>query len=135
MRYAILCFCMISSVANAESNSINLALPSSPGNYQSDKFRSGEMDCSNAIGSATNLELGVTGLLHNGEYDSQSTYNNNARVGDIGVFARITIPLGKRAKNRIDCNRLFELELRTKQLELIKLQRELDQLKELQFEE
>ena len=129
MRYAILCFCMISSVANAESNSINLALPSSPGNYQSDKFRSGEMDCSNAIGSATNLELGVTGLLHNGEYDSQSTYNNNARVGDIGVFARITIPLGKRAKNRIDCNRLFELELRTKQ------QRELDQLKELQFEE
>tara|TARA_R110000822_G_scaffold44843_4_gene120225 strand:+ start:471 stop:878 length:408 start_codon:yes stop_codon:yes gene_type:complete len=135
MKYTIICLILLSGTANAQSSSLNLALPTAPGNYQSDKFRSGEMDCSNAIGSATNMEFGVTGLISNGSYDSLNGYNNNTNVGDVGVYARITIPLGKRAKNRIDCNRLFELELRTKQLELIKLQRELDQLKELQFEE
>jgi hypothetical protein len=51
------------------------------------------------------------------------------------VYARITIPLGKVAKNRIDCNRLFELELQKKQLELQKLQQELEQLQLLQLEE
>ena len=53
----------------------------------------------------------------------------------LGVYARITVPLGKRAKSRIDCNRLYELELRKKQLEVIKLEKEIKQLRELQFEE
>jgi len=45
------------------------------------------------------------------------------------------IPLGKRAKTRIDCNRLYDLELRKKQLEVMKLERELQQLRQLQFED
>ena len=53
----------------------------------------------------------------------------------MGVFARITIPLGKRTKSRIDCNRLYELELRKKQLEVSKLEKELEQLKALTFED
>ncbi len=56
----------------SESSSLNLALPSVPQNYQSDKFRAGELDCSNAIGSATNLEFGVTGLIRDDD-----PYNNN----------------------------------------------------------
>jgi len=122
------------TTALADSSSLNLALPSAPGNYQSDRFRAGELDCSNAIGSATNLEFGVTGIIANGGYDSMNQYFNDRRAGDVGVYARITIPLGKRVKSRVDCNRLYELELQRKQLEVLKLQRELDELRALSFE-
>jgi hypothetical protein len=134
MKYAVLVFLMIGTVVNAESSSLNLALPSTPGNYQSDKFRAGELDCSNAIGSATNLEFGVTGIIANGDYTATNEYINGPKTGDVGVYARITIPLGKIARSRIDCNRLYELELQKKQLEVYKLQQEVNQLKQLQFE-
>lgn len=117
------------------ADSINLSLPGAPGSYQSDKFSAGDLNCSNAIGSATNLELGVTGIIANGGYDSMNQYFNENRTGDVGVYARITIPLGKRVKSRVDCNRLYELELRAKQLEVQRLEAELKQLRELQFEE
>lgn len=119
--------------SSAMADSINLALPSAPGNYQSDKFRAGDLDCSNAIGSATNLEFGVTGMIDGGGYNGTSILPR--QEPDVGVYARITIPLGKRAKSRINCNRLYELELRKKQLEVIKLEKEIQALRELKFEE
>ena len=60
--------------------------------------------------------------------------SNMSQSPDIGVFARITIPLGRRVKKRIDCNRLFELAIREKQLELMRLEAELKKLQELSFE-
>ena len=113
--------------ADSTSNSLSLSIPNSSTNYQADKFRAGELDCSNAIGSATNIEFGVTGIIQGGTGSRQ-------QVGDIGVYSKITIPLGKRAKNRIDCNRLYELELQKKQLEVMKLQQEINQLRQLSFE-
>lgn len=130
MRILALCMIMIGTTASA--NSLNLALPSAPGSYQSDKFRAGELDCSNAIGSATTMEYGVTGIISEGQ--DQYGVPNGARAGDIGVYARIIVPLGKRVKSRIDCNRLYELELRKKQLEVMKLEQELKALRKLQFE-
>ena len=63
MRYfLVIVFMCMTTTALADSSSLNLALPNAPGNYQSDKFRAGDLDCSNAIGSATNLEFGVTGI-------------------------------------------------------------------------
>ena len=131
----LICVLIYASSSWADSSSLSLALPGGAGNYQSDKFRAGELDCSHAIGSATNLEFGVTGLIQKGQYDAMNNYFNDSRVNDVGVYARITIPLGKRNKNRIDCNRLYELELRQKQLEVMKLEQEIKQLKALQFEE
>ena len=127
MRYFII-FMLMATSAYSDSSSISLGLPSMPQNYQSDKFRAGELDCSNAIGSATNMEFGVTGTVEQG-----GGFGNNT-PGDVGVYARIVIPLGKRVKSRIDCNRLYELELKKKQLEVLKLEAELKQLRELQFE-
>lgn len=124
---------LYSTVAFGQSSSLNLSLPSAPGNYQSDSFRAGELDCSNAIGSATNLEFGVTGIIGRGHTDPLAGYVSS-RVGDVGVFARITIPLGQKPKERIDCNRLYELELRKKQLEVMRLEQELQQLRALQFQ-
>ncbi len=133
MRYIILVICMMAGSAYAES--INLQLPSAPGSYQSDKFKSGQMDCSNAIGSATTLEFGVTGLIDGGRYDAFNEWVNDKEVGSIGVYSRIVIPLGSKPKKRIDCNRLYELELQKKSLELEQLRKEIQSLKELQFEE
>jgi hypothetical protein len=115
--------------ADSSSNSLNLSMPNSSGSYQSDKFRAGELDCSNAIGSATNLEFGLTSIIQ-----GEDRLTGASRSGDIGVFARITIPLGKRVKRRIDCSRLYDLELQKKQLELMRLQQEINQLRSLSFE-
>ena len=134
MRILALLFIVIGVSALADSSSLNLQLPSTGGNYQSDKFRAGELDCSNAIGSATNLEFGVTGIIDKEYYDPQRDFTIGQQT-DVGVFARIIIPLGKRTKSRIDCNRLYELELRKKQLEVMKLEKELQQLRELKFED
>ena len=112
---------------DSTSNSLSLSLPNGGSNYQSDSFRAGDLDCSNAIGSATQFEFGVTSIIQGGTISSD-------RVGDIGVYSRITIPLGARTKSRIDCNRLYELELQKKQLEVLKLQQEINQLKNLAFE-
>lgn len=127
-------FVLLSSVVHADTSSLNLSLPNLPMNYQSDKFRAGDLDCSNAIGSATQMEFGVTGLINNGYEVMDDFISDDKSVGDVGVYARIVIPLGKVAKARIDCNRLYELELRKKQLEVMKLEQELNQLRELQFE-
>ena len=133
MRYIILVICMMAGSAYADS--LNLQLPSAPGSYPSDKFKSGQMDCSNAIGSATTLEFGVTGLIDGGRYDAFNEWVNDKEVGSIGVYSRIVIPLGAKPKKRIDCNRLYELELQKKSLELEQLRKEIQSLKELKFEE
>ena len=135
MKRVLAILAISANAVYADSSSLNLALPSAPGSYQSDKFRAGELDCSNAIGSATTLEFGVTGIINKGYYDDMNNYFNDTRTGDIGVYSRIVIPLGKRVQNRIDCNRLYELELRKKQLEVQRLEAELKQLRALQFEE
>ena len=115
--------------ADSTSNSLSLSLPNSSMSYQADKFRAGELDCSNAIGSATQLEFGVTGIIQGG-----TTATSGNKTGDIGVYSKITIPLGKRVKSRIDCNRLYELELQKKELEVMKLQQEINKLRSLAFE-
>ena len=119
---------VISVFADSTSNSLSLSLPNSGTNYQSDSFRSGDLDCTNAIGSATNIEFGLTSIIQGG------TADNSGKTGDIGIYSKITIPLGKRAKSRIDCNRLYELELQKKQLEVMKLKQEINKLRELAFE-
>jgi len=97
--------------------------------YGQDSIRSGEIDCKNSIGGSTNLEFGVTGIIDN--YNSPFSGGNDMDTSrDIGVYARIIIPLDG-PKERINCNDLYELELRKKRLEVLKLQQELEQLRRL----
>jgi hypothetical protein len=119
--------CLISSYAFGETSSLNLQLPGNSGSYQSDSFRTDNMDCSNSIGGATNLEFGVTGII--GVTDKVIEPKDKS----IGVYARITIPLDG-PKERINCNTLYKLELRKKRLEVEQLERELERLKALERE-
>ena len=118
---------------DAKAQSVNLALPQSPSSYQSDRFRIGDKDCSNAIGSSTNVEFGVVGLLDQPGYDvvGQQSYNDYNR--NVGVYARITIPLDG-PQERINCNTLYQLALERERLEVQRLKAELQQLRSLQFE-
>jgi hypothetical protein len=122
---------MLSSAALADSSGLNLALPSAPSTYGQDSIRAGDLDCKNAIGGATQLEFGVTGIIDN----YQSPFGNNhdpmyPTQKDVGVYARIVIPLDG-PKERINCNSLYELELRKKRIEVLKLQEELEALRRL----
>lgn len=119
------------STAYADSSSLNLALPSSPSTYGEDSIRSGDLDCKNAIGGATQLEFGVTGIVNNATSPFSSGDSLNPQTKDVGVYARIVIPLDG-PKERINCNSLYQLELRKKRLEVLKLQAELEALRRLQ---
>jgi len=129
MRLA-LALCVVASSAVAESNNLALSLPNPPMNYQSDRFKAGNLDCSNAVGGGVNLEFGVTGVVNNvgGTF---STSGNLSQGKDVGVYARVVIPLDK-PKSRINCDDLYQVELAQRRLEIQQLRNELEALKNLQ---
>jgi len=131
MKKIILLLSLIPSLALAENSSLNLALPSTPSTYGQDSFKSGEMDCKNAIGGSTNFEFGVTGIIDNYESPFNNSSGNSSK--DVGVYARITIPLDA-PKERVNCNTLYQLELKRKRLEIQKLEQELARLRALSEE-
>ena len=128
-RLLVLLLC--SSSVFAESSSLNLALPNMGTNYGTDFIRSGDLDCKNSIGGATNLELGVTSIIDNAVSPFDSEDPMNPQTKDIGLYARIVIPLDA-PKERINCNTLYQLELQRRRIEVQKLQQELDNLRRLQ---
>ena len=128
-KYALIAIMCLPSLAFAQNSGIGLTLPGSSAAYGQDSIRAGDLDCKNSIGGATNLEFGLTGIIDN--YSSPfGGSSSDPTSKDVGFFARITIPLDK-PKERINCNSLYQLELRKKRLEVLKLQQELEQLRKL----
>jgi len=132
---------ILSNRAYAQS-SLNLAIPQSPQSFQSDRIRAGDVECSMAIGSSTNVEFGVVGILNqNDPFANQMMLADpafrdqfsNDFIRDVGVYGRITIPIGA-PKERLNCNTLYKLELEKKRLEVYKLRQEIQQLRAMQFE-
>jgi len=121
MRLAVIFYLLASSVC-ADNSSLGLSLPSPPINGQSDSFQANNLRCSNAVGGGVNLEYGITGVL--------SGLETSSRGKDIGVYARIVIPLDK-PKSRINCDDLYQVELAQRRLEIQKLRDELEALKNL----
>ena len=122
---------LLPSVALAESSSLNLQIPSPGSSYGQDSFRAGELDCKNSVGGSTNLEFGITGIIDN--YSSPFSSSNGSSTKDIGVYGRIIIPLDG-PKERVNCNTLYQLELKKKRLEIMRLEAELEKLRSLQGE-
>ena len=129
LRYILLL--VLSSTAMANS-SLNLALPSASSGYGTDRIKAGDLDCSNSIGGATVFDVGLTGIVNNavtpiiGKEDP-----NNPEAKQIGVYARIVIPLDA-PNERINCNTLYQLELQRRRLEVEKLRQEIELLKSMQ---
>lgn len=141
MKWLLVLLMILSCRSLGDSSSLNLAIPQSQQSYASDRIRAGDIECQNAIGSATNLEFGVVGILNqNDPYSSSNMnvdpnydYNNNDLIKDVGVYAKIIIPIGA-PKERLNCNTLYLLELEKKRLEVEKLKAELANLRQLKFE-
>jgi len=141
--YLLIIICSAKSFA--ENSSLNLQIPNSNTTYGTDSIRTSDgLDCKNAISGATNLEFGVVGILNQddpyyGTYygtdiGPPTRFGNQAFTRDVGVYARINIPIGA-PKERPNCNLLYKLELEKKRLEVLRLQQELQNLRNLQFEE
>jgi hypothetical protein len=128
-KHFIILAMLLPTYTLANNSGIGLSLPGAAQSYGQDSIRAGDLDCKNSIGGATTFEFGVTGVIDN--YSSpfgEPDYGNEEK--DVGLYARIVIPLDK-PKERINCNSLYQLELRKKRLEVLKLQQELEALKRL----
>ena len=133
MKKLILSILLVSNAAWGQG-SLNLNIPQASQSHGMDKIRAGNVDCQNSIGSGTNFEFGVVGIIEQGDtpYTTQIQTFEEQEMRDVGVYARINIPIGG-PKERINCNSLYQLELTKKRLEVEKLQREVQQLRQLQF--
>ena len=130
LRYILLL--VLSSTVMANS-SLNLALPSANAGYGTDRIKAGDLDCTNSIGGGTNFEFGFTGIINNALTIFGDEDLLNPQTKDIGVYARIIIPLDG-PNERINCNTLYQLELQRRRLEVEKLRQEIEMLKSLQFD-
>ena len=133
VTYSLFITLLMLSARVQANTSLSLQMPGSSSSYQSDKFKTGDLDCSNAIGGTINLEFGVTGIINNAT-SLWSAASAEPKSKDIGVFARIIMPLNA-PKERINCNTLYLLELGKKRLEIMKLETELNALRRLQLGE
>lgn len=114
-------------------------MPSSPINSRGgDEVRARDgTSCHQGNYVGPTLDVGVTGTHNTNSANSgQPTINNynyndnsggsggmssmNSNGGDIGVYARIVIPLGD-DPNRVDCTKLYSLEIERLELELKRL--------------
>src|SRR5210317_64437 len=118
--------------AYGQSSSLNLAIPQTSPNFQTDRIRAGDLECSMAIGSSTNVEFGVVGIINQNDpmydlvqQDPSFRYNNDQFIRDVGVYKRITIPIGA-PKKRLNCDILYQLELEKKRLEVMRLRQEIE---------
>jgi len=128
-KHFIILAMLLPTYTLANNSGIGLSLPGAAQSYGQDSIRAGDLDCKNSIGGATTFEFGVTGVIDN--YSSpfgEPDYGNEEK--DVGLYARIVIPLDK-PRERINCNSLYQLELRKKRLEVLKLQQELEALRRL----
>ena len=129
LRYVLLLLCTQSM---AESTSMSLSLPGASSSNGTDSVSMDQMKCANSISGGTLFEVGMTGVINNaiaplvGKKDP-----NNPQSKDIGLYARIIIPLDGPAE-RINCNSLYQLMLQKQRLEMTKLRQEINLLKEMQ---
>jgi len=122
---------MSASLAFADNSSLNLQLPSAGNSYGSDRIRAGDMECDASIGGATNFEIGATGIINNAVGPFGDKDPRNPQTKDIGLYARIVIPLDA-PRERVNCNTLYQLELQRRRLEVQRLEQELENLRKLQ---
>ena len=94
---------------------------SGQGSTNYDEFISSQgAKCRQAMGSNLNAEIGVgTGEERNLFEDSDGIINPNSSQ-NVGLFARITYAIG--APKRLDCTRIYELELLFLREQIKKLQ-------------
>jgi len=122
---------LLSTQAVADNSSMSFSIPSMSSSNGTDKIRAGDLDCSNSIGGSTNFELGMTAVINDLQSFISSNKDASPQTKDVGVYARIIIPLDAPTE-RINCNTLYQLELQRRRLEVERLKQEIEYLKTMQ---
>jgi hypothetical protein len=132
LRAALITLALAITPAMANNSSVNLSVPGAALMMGTDSIKAGDLDCQNSIGGSTNFEVGFTGIINNAVmpiFGKKDTANPQTK--DIGLYARIIIPLDA-PRERINCNTLYQLELQRRRLEVQKLRQEIEMLKQIQ---
>ncbi|GLR74151.1 hypothetical protein [Aliivibrio sifiae] len=122
MRYLLNCLLGLSLAIPVFANPIpSLSNPSG-----TDRIRtSGGSSCEQAIATGKTFQVGTYGS--SGNEDSDNYYNNyyHQNQDEAGIYAAVTFQFG--GEDRVDCTRLYELELRdrTREEELAQAEHEL----------
>lgn len=122
--FVLLSLSIASGVARADS----LSIPSAtiPSGYDRITTSDGTT-CESTIASDMYVQTGLMGVkVDHDSADSPGARHHHERLQDrdkFGVYAQIVIPIGNKRK-RIDCNRLYELEIRHLKEQLMKLKLE-----------
>ncbi len=119
MRKILIALCLMQTLTAYAQTGNTLIIPQAQSNFGQDSVKINGFECSTSVSSQKNLETGI--LVAQSQYNNYagglyggSTYSP-ATTG--GVYARVIIPLDG-VRTRPDCNRLYEIELEKRALEL-----------------
>ena len=108
-----LLFCTWSTIA--QSQGVSVQLPSTVNSGARDRVVSPDrFECEMAIQGKAQFEYGVAATNSQSNNFIGQTNNNGT---NLTAYGKIVIPIGA-PKTRLDCNRLYELELRKRELEI-----------------
>ena len=102
---------------------VSVQLPSTISNGARDRIVTPErFECENSLSGKAQLEYGVAAS----NSAMQNVFNVPAPTEgkNVTIYGKLIIPIGA-PKSRIDCNRLYELEVRRRELELRLLEQQL----------
>ena len=97
--------------------------PTGPGGEDSVEAASGARCRQSINGNQGYVDIGASASHSSGRTDPYGFYGGSQGSGDQALgYARVTIPLGRKP-TRIDCNRLYELEIERmrQEIELLKM--------------
>lgn len=102
-------------------------IPTASYNTSQDRIRTPDgFQCETSIGSSTTIQMGVSataGVDDSNYWDSYS-HGSNRDESEVGAFFQVVIPVG--APERIDCSRLYDLELRAREMEIRQLEKQIE---------
>ncbi|BDU41160.1 hypothetical protein [Vibrio nigripulchritudo] len=110
---------------NAPVSAESLSIPSAtiPSGYDRITTSDGTT-CESTIASDMYIQTGVMGIKSGRDYTNSTYADSNLEAEDnFGIYAQLVIPIGNKRK-RIDCNRLYELEIKHLKEQLLKLRLE-----------
>lgn len=83
--------------------------------------------CESTVAPDAYVDVGVYNQQNDRKYDSfNNNYNSSYDDGDAGIYARMVIPLGG-PKKRVDCTRLYDMELQRlkAEIEMLRMQKDM----------
>ena len=102
---------------------VSVQLPSTISNGARDRIVTPErFECENSLSGKAQLEYGVA--ASNSATENVFNLPNTNQGKNVTIYGKLIVPIGG-PKSRIDCNRLFDLEVRRRELELKLLEQQL----------